>query len=244
MKTKFINGVSSSPSMSLGLLVSENELHVQPDTDPECKDVIRPEEPDQQTKRKAQEGNSAQGAVAKRTSYLVIIGVEDRKVPTDITVNWILAIRLVVWGCFPSAVSVPRRQHSQSQATVRDLRLSNSASVTAYVRPRKVSSPTHLQSHVPQSRQPQGEAGEKPSRWIQQQDGKDFPKEESRQFSSAARSKPGQRWRRAQECASPPLRSYPAEDVGSYGHAEHLLRVHLLTHHPNPPRGASPNASP
>ncbi|XP_036390692.1 choline kinase alpha [Megalops cyprinoides] len=53
MKTKFINGVSSSPSMSLGLLVSENELHVQPDTEPECKDVIRPEEPDQQTKRKA-----------------------------------------------------------------------------------------------------------------------------------------------------------------------------------------------
>ncbi|KAI1903942.1 hypothetical protein AGOR_G00000600 [Albula goreensis] len=53
MKTKFINGVSSSPSMSLGLLVSENELHVQPDTDPECKDIIRPEEPDQQTKRKA-----------------------------------------------------------------------------------------------------------------------------------------------------------------------------------------------
>ncbi|XP_064168040.1 choline kinase alpha isoform X2 [Anguilla rostrata] len=53
MKTKFINGVSSSPSMSLGLLVSENELHVQPDTEPECKDVVRPEEPDQQTKHKA-----------------------------------------------------------------------------------------------------------------------------------------------------------------------------------------------
>ncbi|KAJ8252511.1 hypothetical protein COCON_G00218230 [Conger conger] len=53
MKTKFINGVSSSPSMSLGLLVSEHELHVQPDTEPECKDVVRPEEPDQQTKHKA-----------------------------------------------------------------------------------------------------------------------------------------------------------------------------------------------
>ncbi|KAJ8396657.1 hypothetical protein AAFF_G00014950 [Aldrovandia affinis] len=53
MKTKFINGVSSSPSMSLGLLVSENELHVQPDIEPESKDVIRPEEPDQHIKRKA-----------------------------------------------------------------------------------------------------------------------------------------------------------------------------------------------
>lgn len=53
MKTKFINGVSSSPSMSLGLLVSEHELHVQPDTEPECKDVVRPEEPDLQTKHKA-----------------------------------------------------------------------------------------------------------------------------------------------------------------------------------------------
>lgn len=52
MKTKFINGVSSSPSMSLGLLVTENALQVQPDTEPECKD-IRPDEPDQQTKHKA-----------------------------------------------------------------------------------------------------------------------------------------------------------------------------------------------
>ncbi|KAJ8249126.1 hypothetical protein GJAV_G00231450 [Gymnothorax javanicus] len=53
MKTKFINGVSSSPSLSLDLLVSEHELHVQPDAEPECKDVVRPEEPDQQTKHKA-----------------------------------------------------------------------------------------------------------------------------------------------------------------------------------------------
>ncbi|KAL7878818.1 hypothetical protein AOLI_G00097920 [Acnodon oligacanthus] len=52
MKTKFINGVSSSPSMSLGLLVTENALQVQPDTEPESKD-IRPDEPDQQTKHKA-----------------------------------------------------------------------------------------------------------------------------------------------------------------------------------------------
>ncbi|MBN3275285.1 CHKA kinase, partial [Polyodon spathula] len=50
MKTKFINGVSSSPSMSLGLLV--NEIHVQPDSQAQYKD-IRPEEPDLQTKRKA-----------------------------------------------------------------------------------------------------------------------------------------------------------------------------------------------
>ncbi|MGH0122302.1 UNVERIFIED_CONTAM: hypothetical protein FKN15_033319 [Acipenser sinensis] len=52
MKTKFINGVSSSPSMSLGLLVSANEIHVQPDSQAQYKD-IRPEEPDLQTKRKA-----------------------------------------------------------------------------------------------------------------------------------------------------------------------------------------------
>uniref|UniRef100_A0AAR2KGQ3 ethanolamine kinase n=1 Tax=Pygocentrus nattereri TaxID=42514 RepID=A0AAR2KGQ3_PYGNA len=52
MKTKFINGVSSSPSMSLGLLVTENALQVQPDTEPECKDT-RPDVPDQQTKHKA-----------------------------------------------------------------------------------------------------------------------------------------------------------------------------------------------
>ncbi|XP_033909543.2 choline kinase alpha-like [Acipenser ruthenus] len=52
MKTKFINGVSSSPSMSLGLLVSANEIHVQPDSQAQYKDV-GPEEPDLQTKRKA-----------------------------------------------------------------------------------------------------------------------------------------------------------------------------------------------
>uniref|UniRef100_A0A3B4DVN9 Ethanolamine kinase n=1 Tax=Pygocentrus nattereri TaxID=42514 RepID=A0A3B4DVN9_PYGNA len=52
MGTKFINGVSSSPSMSLGLLVTENALQVQPDTEPECKDT-RPDVPDQQTKHKA-----------------------------------------------------------------------------------------------------------------------------------------------------------------------------------------------
>lgn len=53
MKTKFINGVSSSPSLSLGLLVTENELHVQADTETEYKDVLRPEEPDLQTRQKA-----------------------------------------------------------------------------------------------------------------------------------------------------------------------------------------------
>ncbi|XP_062860197.1 choline kinase alpha [Trichomycterus rosablanca] len=50
MKTKFINGVSSSPSMSLGLLVTENALQVQPDAEPEC---IRSDEPDHDTKHKA-----------------------------------------------------------------------------------------------------------------------------------------------------------------------------------------------
>lgn len=41
MKTKFINGVSSSPSMSLGLLVTENALQVQPDVleEQQCKDA-------------------------------------------------------------------------------------------------------------------------------------------------------------------------------------------------------------
>uniref|UniRef100_A0A673JM47 ethanolamine kinase n=1 Tax=Sinocyclocheilus rhinocerous TaxID=307959 RepID=A0A673JM47_9TELE len=53
MKTKFINGVSSSPSMSLGLLVNENVLEVQPDIGNDCKDIIRPDEPDHQTKHKA-----------------------------------------------------------------------------------------------------------------------------------------------------------------------------------------------
>uniref|UniRef100_A0A4W4H396 ethanolamine kinase n=1 Tax=Electrophorus electricus TaxID=8005 RepID=A0A4W4H396_ELEEL len=50
--TKLINGVSSSPSMSLDFLVTENALQVQPDIEPECKD-IRPNEPDQQTKHMA-----------------------------------------------------------------------------------------------------------------------------------------------------------------------------------------------
>ncbi|CAL1595209.1 unnamed protein product [Knipowitschia caucasica] len=53
MKTKFINGVSSSPSMSLGLLVTENALHVQPEVQIECKELIRPEQPDPDTRRKA-----------------------------------------------------------------------------------------------------------------------------------------------------------------------------------------------
>ncbi|XP_042631190.1 choline kinase alpha isoform X1 [Cyprinus carpio] len=53
MKTKFINGVSSSPTMSLGLLVDENVLEVQPDIENDCKDIIRPDEPDHQTKHKA-----------------------------------------------------------------------------------------------------------------------------------------------------------------------------------------------
>ncbi|XP_029908615.1 choline kinase alpha isoform X2 [Myripristis murdjan] len=52
MKTKFINGVSSSPSMSLGLLVTENALQVQPDAEEDCK-LMRPEQPDPDTKRKA-----------------------------------------------------------------------------------------------------------------------------------------------------------------------------------------------
>ncbi|XP_028651909.1 choline kinase alpha [Erpetoichthys calabaricus] len=53
MKTKFMNGVSTSPSLTLGLLVDTGELQVQPDPQPECKDVIRAEEPDEQTRRKA-----------------------------------------------------------------------------------------------------------------------------------------------------------------------------------------------
>lgn len=52
MKTKFINGVSSSPSMSLGLLVTENALQVQPDAEEDCK-LMRPDQPDPDTKRKA-----------------------------------------------------------------------------------------------------------------------------------------------------------------------------------------------
>lgn len=53
MKTKFINGVSSSPSMSLGLLVTENALQVQPDTEERCKELTRPDQPDLETQRKA-----------------------------------------------------------------------------------------------------------------------------------------------------------------------------------------------
>ncbi|XP_063756297.1 choline kinase alpha isoform X2 [Eleginops maclovinus] len=53
MKTKFINGVSSSPSLSLGLLVTENALQVQPDTEEDCKVLVLPEQPDLETKRKA-----------------------------------------------------------------------------------------------------------------------------------------------------------------------------------------------
>ncbi|XP_071403185.1 choline kinase alpha isoform X2 [Centroberyx affinis] len=53
MKTKFINGVSSSPSMSLGLLVTENALQVQPNTEEDCKDLTRPDQPDLDTQRKA-----------------------------------------------------------------------------------------------------------------------------------------------------------------------------------------------
>lgn len=55
MKTTFINGVSSSPSMSLGLLVTENALHVQPDAQDDCKDLVRldQDQPDPDTRRKA-----------------------------------------------------------------------------------------------------------------------------------------------------------------------------------------------
>lgn len=53
MKTKFINGVSSSPTLSLGLLVTENVLQVQPSTEEHCKELIRPDEPDPDTRRKA-----------------------------------------------------------------------------------------------------------------------------------------------------------------------------------------------
>lgn len=54
MKTKFINGVSSSPSMSLGLLVTEHALQVQPDIQEDCrKELVRPDHPDPDTRRKA-----------------------------------------------------------------------------------------------------------------------------------------------------------------------------------------------
>ncbi|XP_066557252.1 choline kinase alpha isoform X1 [Amia ocellicauda] len=53
MKTKFINGVSSSPSMSLGLLVSASEIRAQTEAEPECGEPGRPEEPDPHTRRAA-----------------------------------------------------------------------------------------------------------------------------------------------------------------------------------------------
>ncbi|XP_038562183.1 choline kinase alpha isoform X2 [Micropterus salmoides] len=53
MKTKFINGVSSSPSMSLGLLVTENALQVQPDIEEDCKELVRLDQPDLDTQHKA-----------------------------------------------------------------------------------------------------------------------------------------------------------------------------------------------
>lgn len=53
MKTKFINGVSSSPTLSLGLLVTENVIQVQPSAEEHCKELIRPDDPDLETRRKA-----------------------------------------------------------------------------------------------------------------------------------------------------------------------------------------------
>lgn len=53
MKTKFINGVSSSPSLSLGLLVTENALHVQPEAQEDCKELVLPEQLDPDTRHKA-----------------------------------------------------------------------------------------------------------------------------------------------------------------------------------------------
>nr|XP_029135256.1 choline kinase alpha-like isoform X2 [Labrus bergylta] len=53
MKTKFINGVSSSPSLSLGLLVTENALQVQPNIEDDCKELARLDKPDLETRRKA-----------------------------------------------------------------------------------------------------------------------------------------------------------------------------------------------
>lgn len=55
MKAKFINGVSSSPSMSLGLLVTENALQVQPDAQEDWrrKELVRLDQPDSDTRRKA-----------------------------------------------------------------------------------------------------------------------------------------------------------------------------------------------
>uniref|UniRef100_A0A3B5A299 ethanolamine kinase n=1 Tax=Stegastes partitus TaxID=144197 RepID=A0A3B5A299_9TELE len=53
MKTKFINGVSSSPSLSLGLLVTQNALQVQPDAQQDTKEPLRLEQPDPDTRRRA-----------------------------------------------------------------------------------------------------------------------------------------------------------------------------------------------
>lgn len=54
MKTKFINGVSSSPSLSLGLLVTQNALQVQPDAQRDSKEPLRAEQsPDPDTRRRA-----------------------------------------------------------------------------------------------------------------------------------------------------------------------------------------------
>ncbi|KAM9377801.1 choline kinase alpha [Pholidichthys leucotaenia] len=53
MKTKFINGVSSSPSMSLGLLVTDSAVQVQPDTQEDCREPVRPEQPDPDTRHQA-----------------------------------------------------------------------------------------------------------------------------------------------------------------------------------------------
>lgn len=53
MKTKFINGVSSSPTLALGLLVTENVLQVQPGAEERCKEPLRPDEPDPDTRRRA-----------------------------------------------------------------------------------------------------------------------------------------------------------------------------------------------
>nr|XP_019960726.1 PREDICTED: choline kinase alpha-like isoform X1 [Paralichthys olivaceus] len=53
MKTKFINGVSSSPSMSLELLVTENALQVQPDAEEDSKDPGCMDLPDPDTRHRA-----------------------------------------------------------------------------------------------------------------------------------------------------------------------------------------------
>lgn len=54
MKTKFITGVSSSPSsIALGILVTENALQVQAVVEEDCKDLVRLEQPDPETQRMA-----------------------------------------------------------------------------------------------------------------------------------------------------------------------------------------------